>query len=192
MLQSVCGSLHGLTHGHVEALRRFAAEAQSGKTLCLPGGVVARREFAWLVLAPILPPSEHPGFSYAVDIPGVLAVPELNCTYHFKILNRDDPGSAYNEAMRAGLDPQKLGGELILRNWRAGDTFYPLGSRGDRKLKELFRERKIPEVQRKVWPVLSSKSQILWVRGFPPGSLAAATDATRRVLIVEEEATPLP
>ena len=51
-------------------------------------------------------------------------------------------------------DPQKLCGELVLRNWRAGDGFCPAGSRGVRKLKELFRERKIPEVQRKSWPVL--------------------------------------
>jgi tRNA(Ile)-lysidine synthase len=192
MLHSVRGSLHGLTHGHVEALRRFASEAQSGKSLSLPGGVVARKEFAWLVLAPTPPGSEQPAFSYAVVIPGVLTVPELGCRFSFKILNRDDAGQRYNEQMLVGLDPQKLRGQVVLRNWRAGDTFYPLGSRGFRKLKELFRERKIPEVRRKVWPVLANESQIFWVRGFPPGSPAAASNETCRVLIVEEEPTQLP
>ena len=111
------------------------------------------------------------------------------CTFRFKILNRDDPGKAYNTNKLIGLDPQKLGGELVLRNWRAGDSFCPIGSREVRKLKELFRERKIPEIRRKAWPVLLCAGQIVWVRGFPPARGVAATDQTRRVLIVEEEPT---
>jgi tRNA(Ile)-lysidine synthase len=83
-----------------------------------------------------------------------------------------------------------LPGPLILRNWRAGDGFCPVGSRGVRKLKELFRERKIPEVRRSLWPVLAAGTQIVWVRGFPPGGSAAASDETRQVLIVKEEPPP--
>jgi tRNA(Ile)-lysidine synthase len=170
-------------------LRRFAAEAQSGKIQNLPGGVVARKEFSWLVVGPTpsAPPRED--FSYPVTFPGELAVRELGCSFHFKILNRDDPGEAYNINKRIGLDPQKLRGELTLRNWRAGDRFCPVGSRVVRKLKELFRERKIPEVRRQGWPVLLCAGQVVWVREFPPGRSVAATDQAQRVLIVEEEAT---
>ena len=150
---------------------------------------MARKEFAWLVLAPTPPGSEQPAFSYAVVIPGVLTVPELGCRFSFKILNRDDPGKAYNQNKLIGLDPLKLRGEVFLRNWRAGDRFCPLGSRGIRKLKELFRERKIPEVRRKGWPVLICAGQIAWVRGFLPGKGVAATDQTQQVLVVEEEST---
>jgi len=192
MLQAVRGSLRGLTHAHVEALLRFAAEAQSGKSQLLPGGVIARKEFAWLVLSPTPHPRENTGFSYAVVIPGELTVPELGCTFRFKILNRDDPGRAYNQDKLARFDPQKLPGQLFLRNWRAGDVFCPMGSRGVRKLKELFRERRIPEVRRKLWPVLACGSQIVWVRGFPPGGPVAASGETRQVLVVEEEPAPLP
>jgi len=189
MLQIVRGSSHGLTHAHIESLRRFAAEAQSGKIQTLPGGVLARKEFSWLVVGPN---ASEPGareFSYPVTFPGELAVRELGCTFRFKILNRDDPGKAYNLNKLIGLDPQKLGGELVLRNWRAGDSFCPSGSREVRKLKELFRERKIPEVRRKGWPILLCAGQIVWVRGFPPGRGVAATDQTQRVLMVEEEPT---
>jgi tRNA(Ile)-lysidine synthase len=187
MLQTVRGSTHGLAHSHIETLRRFAAEAQSGKIQTLPGGVVARKEFSWLVLGPT--PSDRAGgqFCYPVTFPGELAVPELGCTFCFKILTCDDPGKAYNIKERRGLDPQKLCGELVLRNWRAGDVFCPAGSREIRKLKELFRERKIPEVRRRGWPLLLCAGQIVWVRGFPPGRDVAATDETAQVLIVEEE-----
>jgi tRNA(Ile)-lysidine synthase len=187
MLQSVRGSRHGLAHAHIEALRRFAAEAQSGKIQTLPGGVLARKEFSWLVVGPTAREGADGGFCYPVAFPAELAVRELGCTFRFKILARDDPGKAYNLNELMGLDPQKLCGELVLRNWRAGDAFCPAGSRGARKLKELFRERKIPEVQRRRWPILLCAGQIVWVRGFPPGRDVAATDETPQVLIVEEE-----
>jgi tRNA(Ile)-lysidine synthase len=196
MLQSVAGSLHGLTHAHLESLLRFAAEAQSGKVQTLPGGAMARREFSWLVVGARrdVPGGDKPGrapagFSYRVTLPGELAVPELGCIFRIKILNRSDPVTSYNQAKLAGIDPQKLLGELVLRNWRAGDKFDPMGSGRVRKLKELFSERKIPEIQRKVWPVLLCDGVIVWVRGFPPGSRVAATDQTPRVLVVEEEPT---
>jgi tRNA(Ile)-lysidine synthase len=190
MLESMRGSLRGLTHAHVDALLRFAIEAQSGKTQTLPGDVLARKEFSWLVLGPAPHTPEKTDYSYAVAIPGELPIPELGCIFHFKIINRDEPGRAYNEEKLDGLDPQKLAEPLVLRNWRAGDRFCPAGSRGVRKLKELLRERKIPEVRRSLWPVLAAGTQIVWVRGFPPRGSAAASDETRQVLIVKEEPPP--
>jgi tRNA(Ile)-lysidine synthase len=192
MLQSVMGSLRGLTHAHLESLLRFAAEAQSGKVQTLPGSALARKEFSWLVVSPTAIEPGGGNFSYPVSLPGELAVPELGRTFRFKILNRSDPGTAYNLREYVGLDPQKLVGELVLRNWRAGDRFSPIGSREVRKLKELFRERKIPQVQREVWPILLCEGQIVWVRGFPPGSCFAATGQTQQVLVVEEEPTRSP
>jgi tRNA(Ile)-lysidine synthase len=190
MLESVRGSLRGLTHSHVEVLRRFTVEAQSGKALMLPGGVRARKEFSWLVLGLAGEAPEEREFSYRVVIPGELTVPEIGSTFRFKILDRDDPRKAYNRSMLAGLDPQKLPGDLLLRNWRAGDSFCPLGGRRVRKLKELFRERKIPEVRRQGWPVLVCAGEVVWTRGFPPGGRVAASDETWRVLTVEEEVAP--
>ena len=41
-----------------------------------------------------------------------------------------------------GLDWQKVGSPLLLRNWEPGDKFRPLGDAKGLKLKELFRQRK--------------------------------------------------
>jgi hypothetical protein len=67
----------------------------------------------------------------------------------------------------------------------------------EKKLKELFSEKRIPAEQRPSWPVLLSGSQIVWVRGLPvahdfawvPGS----GDALRiDVLPAEATQTPYP
>ncbi len=193
MVQMVRGSLQGLTHAHIESLRRFATEAQSGKFQILPGGTRVRREFSWLVVGPVAAQVDGGEYSYPVVIPGELAVRELGCLFHFKILTRDASGKGYNLNKQVGLDPQRLAGGIVLRNWRAGDRFRPVGSEGLRKLKEFFRERKIPEVRRKGWPVLVCAGEIVWVRGFPPARGFAATNQSLHVLIVEEEPTrPFP
>ncbi len=186
------GTLRGVTHKHIEALRRFSTEAQSGRALVLPGGPVARREFNWLIVGPHSPEPDNTDFSYPVEVPGEVSVPQLGRTFRFEIVGPEDKRKAYNEAEVAGLGPRKLPGELTLRNWRAGDRFRPLGSRKLWKLKELFRQQKIPQRQRKLWPVLESGKEIVWVRGFPPAYAVAASPDSGGVLIIVEGTPALP
>ena len=189
MILSARGTLRGVAYTHLEALLRFATQAQSGRSLVLPGGIEALKEFDWLILAP--GPQAHVDgeFAYSVKAPGEVSVPLLGRTFRFEILEPEGRQKAYNRSEKAGLDPRKLSGELLFRNWHAGDRFRPLGSRKLSKLKELFRQHKIPLAQRKLWPVLESGKEIVWVRGFPPASLVAATTRSKQVLIIVEEAS---
>ena len=57
--------------------------------------------------------------------------------------------------------------ELTVRNWRAGDRYWPAHSKAPKKIKELLQERKLTGMERKLWPVVVSGQEIVWVRGFP-------------------------
>lgn len=190
MVRAVRGNLLGLTHRHIEALRQLASVAQSGRKLSLTGQLEARKEFDWLVLGKRSDSNADAGFCFPVELPGEIAVPRLGVTFRFKIIEAKTQGKTYNGLRMAGLDPQKLPGRLILRNWRAGDRFQPLGSRKVRKLKELMGQRKVPVSQRSLWPVLESGEEIVWARGFPPAGLVAASPDSRQVLIIEEMIEP--
>lgn len=186
MIGAARGGLKRITHEHVEALLRFVAEAQSGRRLALPGAM-ARKEFDWLVIGPEAVPAASPGYSYPVEVPGVVNVPELKTAIRFKIVDAGETPKSYNEARSVWrLDGSKVGAPLVLRNWRAGDRFQPLGTQRPLKLKELFRRRKIPAPQRPFWPVLERGGEILWVRGFPPANSAAVDAETRAVLVIDE------
>jgi tRNA(Ile)-lysidine synthase len=187
MLQSMGKSLGGVAYAHIEGLLHFATSAQSGRSLTLPGGAVARKEFDGLILG-LQPISPGGGYAYPVKIPGEITVPQLGVTFRFKIIEAQRLPKEYNEL--GCLDPQKLPHRLFLRNWQAGDHFWPLGSGKLRKLKELFGQRKIPRNQRKLWPVLESGEQIVWVRGFPPAVSVVASADSRAILIIEEARSP--
>jgi len=190
MIADVRGNLLGISHAHVEALLHFAAGAQSGRSLELPGGLAARKEFAWLALGLRAEGGEGAEFAYPVKVPGRVSVPQLGLAFRFKIVGPGELGRAYNGSGMAGMDRLKLRAEPVLRSWRAGDRFQPSGSRKPLKVKELFRLHKVPLKQRKIWPVLECEREIVWVRGFPASGSVAVSPDTQEVVVISEEAEP--
>ena len=188
MFQSARPGLRGLAYSRIEELRRFALGARSGRSLPMSGETIARKEFDWLVLGQQPTTSGSDAYAYPVDVPGEATVPLLGVTFVLKIVEPAGHAGEYNQMAGSAMDSGKLPRRLVLRNWRAGDRFWPSGSRKPRKLKELFRQRKIPRIRRNLWPVLECGEQIVWVRGFPPAASVAATPESRTLLVVEEGA----
>lgn len=191
MIQATRGSLAGITHRHLEAVFQLAIEARSGRCVVLPGNLLARRDFEWLSVGPQAPASKNADFAYAVVPPAAVELPGTGVTVRLKIVGPEEFGRAYNSGSeRVFVDAGRLPGELVLRNWRAGDRFRPQGCRNLLKLKELFRQRRIPVEQRRHWPVLVSGNEIVWVRGFPPAASVVACRSSQEVMMISEEREP--
>ena len=183
MILAARGHLKGITFQHIETLRLFAQKAQSGRKLALPGGWEARKDFDWFILGPDRSAPEETGYCYPVDIPGEVAVPQIGLSFRFEIIEPACLPKAYNDLERVGLDPRKLSGPLVLRNWRAGDRFLISGSHRHRNLKSYFMRRKVPLGQRKLWPVLACGDAIIWAKGFTPANNPGASSDEKQVLI---------
>ena len=190
MIQSVKGNVLDVGHRQLEALRHLARDAQSDRRLVLPGHVEARKEFDWLTIRRESPSSDSRGFSLPVTPPDEVSIPQLGLVLRFKLIETATLGKTYNEVRMRGLDPQKLAGNLVVRNWKPGDRFCPSGSQKAHKLKELLARRKIPAGLRKFWPVLQCGNEIAWVRGFAPAVNMVATPTSKRILVVEESIEP--
>ena len=66
----------------------------------------------------------------------------------------------------AQLDFDKIHFPLILRHWRHGDRFHPLGMKGSKLLSDFFVDQKFTEWQkRNVWLLVSADGDILWAVG---------------------------
>jgi tRNA(Ile)-lysidine synthase len=63
------------------------------------------------------------------------------------------------------IDAGCLGKQLVLRPWRAGDWFIPLGMKTKKKLSDYFTDQKVPRFTKKDIPVLESDGAIVWVCG---------------------------
>lgn len=81
----------------------------------------------------------------------------------------------------ACLDFDKLIFPLNLRQWREGDTFYPFGMKGKKKISNLLIDCKIPKHEKQnIW-VLESDGEICWVVGVRPSDKFKIDAQTQRV-----------
>ncbi len=125
-------------------------------------------------------------YQYVLTVPGAIEVPELGARIEATLV----PGNAapgYNPDHM--LDPALLQKELTVRNWRAGDRYWPAHSKSPKKIKELLQERKLTGTERRLWPVGVSGQEIVWVRGFPAPARFRPPDGIQEALAIRESAS---
>ena len=82
------------------------------------------------------------------------------------------------------FDADKVGDEIVLRHWRPGDRFQPIGMKAAVKLQDLFMNAKIPaERRRELVVAATTEGKIFWVEGLRIGEGFKLTPETRRQLI---------
>lgn len=126
-------------------------------------------------------------YEYGLSIPGSIDVPELGSRFESKLVGRNAL-QGYNPQHL--FDPELLAKQLLVRNWRPGDRFWPAHSKAPKKVKELLQNRQVTGTERRLWPVVLSGDEIVWLRGFPaPAKLQPGENSTRALLMQE---LPLP
>lgn len=163
---------HALMRRHLEALSRLLT--QDG-VVRLPGGLVACREGAEIRIGPPTAPApERPndnsraGAGPPVEVPVRPGVWTRWPPFHCRLRVRRLEAGAHltrRARWRAILSPRLLEAPLLLRGWRPGDRFRPLGMRGEKKLQDFFVDAKVPREERGRIPLLLAGERIAWVAG---------------------------
>ena len=178
---------------HVRAVLELAERGENGKKLKLPGGLTVRREHDSLIFSPSEGKNAVQGrkgceFARDVNLDGKendIRVPELSCVFRVKVIDWPAKRGETTKS-ESVLDRDALRAPVVLRNWRPGDRFQPLGHRNAHKLKRLLNRRHIDLSEREGWPVLTSGEVLVWVRGFPVAAEFAAGEKTRTGIVIEE------
>jgi len=193
------GTRRGFSAQNVEDVIHLAAQSPSGCRVQLPGGVSVEKSFDDLIFSARPAPGERKcgspasignGYRYEFSLQPTgttsVSVPELGSCFHLKVV---DWPSAESETKRGieALDADLVGTILVLRSWRPGDAYRPRGRRGVRKLKDMFRIRRVPSGMRGEWPVLESSGHVIWARGMVAAADYCPSDRTRAGLLVVEE-----
>jgi tRNA(Ile)-lysidine synthase len=154
---------------HIQQFIALAEHGKSGTRLVLPDGLWAIRTEREIQFSRNVQTSPE-DYCYSLPIPGEVSVPEVGITLRARLISDGkQKGLGYNTATL--LNASLLGRTLTVRNWRAGDRFFPGHRQSPKKVKELLQPGRLGQelsaAQRKAWPVIESAGQIVWMRSYP-------------------------
>jgi tRNA(Ile)-lysidine synthase len=207
-------TLRRITRAHLEALRRLVLASGPSDSIDLPGGWRAEREYNLLRIINTVPISDE-AFSVPLALDGITIVEAASYRFEASMLDRGDltpnpfPRGKGNQNYGASEGNQNYGASdlsdldlsdlhvalfdaaaiadagLVVRNFIRGDRIHPIGMRGERKVKDVFIDRKIPRLERRRFPIVTLAGEVAWLPGLARGSAALISNATETILRVE-------
>ncbi|HEY6957148.1 MAG TPA: tRNA lysidine(34) synthetase TilS, partial [Flavisolibacter sp.] len=132
----------------------------------------------WLIIAPIT------GVTDTIAIEeGREKISYAGGRLHLKTISKNDFRLQKKESI-AQLDTKRIAYPLILRKWKQGDYFYPLGMPKKKKIGRFFIDQKLPKNQKENAWVVESSNRILWVVGMRIDDRFKVNDSTKEVLVI--------
>jgi tRNA(Ile)-lysidine synthase len=195
-LLQVKGNLRRITFAHIEAVLKMVHQETADGTLDLPDNICVGRNQGSLLISrvqqkPRRSPGRHPFPAvpeYSYQLPGVgeILIQEAGLHIRFsEMLIEHVSDWRRTKRQIAFMDRDKLSFPLEIRNFRPGDRFSPLGTRGSQKLKKYFIDHKISRTERMQCPIVLSRNTITWVAGHRLDNAVKIDPQTRRVLKAE-------
>ena len=128
-----------------------------------------------------------PEASFKAEIfPRSLLIKELGLNMEFSKIDIKNLPDIHNAGHNvAFFDMDKLSFPLVLRNFRPGDKFQPLGMSGTQKVKKYFINNKVARAQRAKCLILLSQDKIMWVVGYRIDDFFKVKQSARNILKVE-------
>ena len=175
------GHLRGIDFAHMEDFLELISVGPPQGRLSIPGGWELIKEYERVRLTKLTRNVKRICYRYDFSIGAELDVREAGVTIRSERISASNFRRPDN-LLQAGFDIAALREKLMVRNFRDGDRFRPLGLAGHKKVKELFIEKKVPLSVRSIWPILSMGEEILWVPGYGRSELGKVGKQTKEAL----------
>ncbi len=186
-IAAVAGDLQGVSYLHLQAVLDMLRCGSPNRSIDLPRRVMAIKEYDKLTLRSGGDKLIPQPFFYRIGSPEA----EVNLKEVGQVMKLTVSKNPFDWERKdfarnfAHFDLDKIHFPLIVRNFRKGDRFQPLGMKGKKKVKDYFIDEKIPLAKRRETPLLISGETIIWVAGYRIDNRVRVGEGTKKVLKVK-------
>jgi len=175
------GTLRRIHFSHLQAVLDIIKSKAPNLRISLPGGLQVLKEYEQLKFCEAA--WGKVSFRYEFNaLPAEIWIPELNCRIEIKVSQWNSKRSPRAEGTRAFMDFDTLRFPLIVRSWKEGDRFQPLGMTGQKKVKDFFIDVKLPKRERERIPIVLFGDVVAWIGGQRIDDRVKVTDFTKKIL----------
>jgi tRNA(Ile)-lysidine synthase len=201
---------HMLEAKHLFEIEYLLTDNHAGARLSLPGNLVAERVYETLVISYQADNGQQPELADEVllPVPGECVLPALGWRLHATLEEKPAGSAQQMIADRAARDAELSGTRhhaaypieatvyldadasssgLLVRTWRPGDRFRPLGMQYEKKLHDYFTDAKVPRDLRHRIPLVYNARHLVWIAGLRIDDRVRLTPETRRILVLQLE-----
>lgn len=183
-IQEFNKSLRRISLSHMEAIGGLLQSGCPHARISLPDGVLVQRVYRRLTIGhPVKKTVEFYHEFHA--LPDEILIPEIGRTITARVMEWKGMPLPPPDRNSAFMDFERVKFPLIVRNWRAGDRFHPLGAPGIKKLKHYFIDVKVPRAERDTIPLTIFGDLIAWIGGERIDHRVRITDSTKRALLMK-------
>jgi tRNA(Ile)-lysidine synthase len=177
------GDLAHITLKHLQRIDDLALSGKPNSDLELPGQLIIAKSYRTMSITTRIGGGNVEPFEFIVQGPGNWSVPGNRLLR----VTMDVPPSDWKEVTphMAFFDIRKAPFPWIVRTFRTGDRFTPLGMTGTKKIKDFFIDMKIPLKLRRQIPLFLSNDTVFWIAGLRIAEHARVTAETKDVTAVE-------
>lgn len=151
--------------------------AQTGKQIELSGGIMVFREREDLKIIPGFHNPED--YEVKISIGGKTNTPSGELS--IKECDRSSPVYSTNKN-KEYISADAVSAEFTIRRWKKGDSFYPLGMRGSKKVSDFLNEQKVESSGKKNHLILLNENKVVWVIGLRIDDRFKITSSTQKII----------
>jgi tRNA(Ile)-lysidine synthase len=109
-------------------------------------------------------------------VPGIESAEYITINDNFEI---------QTDASAACIDSEKISFPILIRKWKPGDYFFPLGMKQKKKLSDYFIDNKYSILEKENKFILESDGKIVWIVGDRIDNRFKITRSTKKALIIK-------